>query len=147
MLGRLHATIEAVCPIYGVERQEGSVAISYKPEATAQQQADAQAALAAFDWSQSAHEEWLNLQNRATASAKLDLVNAEAKALRGLVSVLIDELNAIRQWLTSLKTATNASTNYATLKSGILALSNTPDRTLAQAKAAIQNAINGGGVD
>jgi hypothetical protein len=144
---RLDDTIAAVCPIHGTSGDQGSVRIDYKPEATAQQQTDAQSALAAFDWSQAAHDAWLNLKDRTAASTKFDAVTAEAKALRAIASVLIDELNAIRQWLVAFKSATAASTNYATLKSGIGGLSNMPDRTLAQAKTAIQNAINAGTVD
>jgi hypothetical protein len=146
MLARLHSVIAAVCPIVGVSGAPGSVTIHYN-NATAQQQTDAQAALTAFDWSQAAHDAWLNLQDRTAAAAKLDLTTAEAKVLRGLVLALVDELNNIRQWLVAFKAATAASTNYATLKSGIGGLSNMPDRTLAQAKTAIQNAINAGTVD
>lgn len=66
MIARLHQTIEAVCPIHGVSGSQGSVRIDYKPEATSQQQTDAQTALAAFDWSQAAHDLWLE---RRTNSA------------------------------------------------------------------------------
>jgi len=58
MLERLHASIAAVCPIDGVAGSQGNVRIDYRPEATAQQQADAQSALAAFDWSQAAQDQW-----------------------------------------------------------------------------------------
>lgn len=59
MIARLHEAIEAVCPIFGVSGSQGNGRIDYKPEATAQQQSDAQTALAAFDWSQAAHDNWL----------------------------------------------------------------------------------------
>ncbi len=58
MLARLHESIEAVCPIHGVSGSQGNIRIDYKPEATAQQQTDAQAVLAAFDWSPVIQDMW-----------------------------------------------------------------------------------------
>lgn len=55
---RLHALLAAVCPIDGVSGSQGGVRIDFRPEATAQQRADAQAVLASFDWSPSAHAAW-----------------------------------------------------------------------------------------
>lgn len=66
MLERLHATIAAVCPIHGVSGSQGSIRIDYDPSATAPQQTSAQAALAAFDWSQTAHDAWTQQQTLAT---------------------------------------------------------------------------------
>jgi hypothetical protein len=59
MLIRLHATLAAVCPIVGVSGEQGSIRVDYAPTATSEQQAAAQAALAAFDWSQAAHDAWV----------------------------------------------------------------------------------------
>jgi hypothetical protein len=51
---RLNAAIAAVCPIDGVSvgtiGDPATVRIDYRPEATTEQRAAAQAALAAFDW-------------------------------------------------------------------------------------------------
>jgi hypothetical protein len=58
-LKRLHLTLAALAPIHGVSGTAGTATIQFRPEATAQQQADAQAALAAFDWSDAAHDTWL----------------------------------------------------------------------------------------
>lgn len=62
-LSRLHATVAAVCPIDGVSGGPGGVRIDYRPEATPQQRAAADAVLAAFDWSPIAHAEWLEDQH------------------------------------------------------------------------------------
>lgn len=79
-----------------------------------------------------------------TAAKQIHLANeAENRALRATVKVLVDELNILRQWMTDMKAATAASTNYASLKSGIGALSNTPQRTYAQARTAIETIIDG----
>lgn len=66
MLNRLHYTLEAVCPISGVSGSQGNVRIDYKAEATSQQQTNAQNALAAFDWSQAAHDLWLERKTNCT---------------------------------------------------------------------------------
>ncbi len=153
-LNRLHATVEAVAPIHGVGPVTsgtavgpGNVRVDFHPEATAQQQTDAAAAVAAFDWTQPAHDAWLNLKARADAAATLDLTTADAKVLRGVALVLIDEVNALRQWLAAFKAETAAATNLANFQTRVAGLPATPDRTLAQAKTAIQNAISAGSVD
>lgn len=88
-----------------------------------------------------------NTAARAPAAACYDGTGAEAKALRALAGVLVDELNALRQWVTSFKAACAAATSFADQKTRIAALANVPDRTLAQAKTAIQNKVNAGAVD
>lgn len=55
---RLHETVSAVCPILGVSGPQGSVRVDYAPAATVPQQAAAQAAVAAFDWSAGAQTAW-----------------------------------------------------------------------------------------
>jgi hypothetical protein len=147
---RLTDVLAAACPgLYAVGSWTDKQTWIFTPAAgaTAPQIAAAANAIAAFDIGDAAQAVWQNLKDRATAAATIDALHAEAKALRAVASVLIDELNAVRQWLVAFKAATAASTNYATLKSGIGGLSNMPDRTLAQAKTAIQNAINAGTVD
>jgi hypothetical protein len=69
-------------------------------------------------------------------------LDAENRALRATVKILVDELNILRQWMTDMKAATASSTNYATLKSGIAALSSTPQRTYLQARTAIETLID-----
>lgn len=89
MLARLDEAIKAVCPIHGVAGTQGNVRIDYKPEATAQQRTDAQAVLAAFDWSQAADDAWergqepdlrdlLDQADAAIAAINTYLTNADA---------------------------------------------------------------------
>lgn len=66
MLDRLTAVLQAVCPILGVSGVQGDIRIDYAPGATGPQQTAAQNALAAFDWSQAAHDAWLDQQKMAT---------------------------------------------------------------------------------
>lgn len=148
---RLHQTIAALTPIHGVRvGTAGSSAtceIKFKPEATGPQQAAAQNALDTFDWSDAATAAWANLQSRTDASALMNTVKAEGKVLRALVLVLIDEINALRQWVAAFKAATAAATNLANLQTRVAGLPNMPDRTLAQAKTAIANTLDAGTVD
>lgn len=78
MLERLVAALAAVCPIVGVSGSQGNVRIDYAPNATAQQQNDAQAALAAFDWSQAAHDTWVANQNPERRDLRTDAQQAIA---------------------------------------------------------------------
>jgi hypothetical protein len=79
------------------------------------------------------------------------MVNADTtqhgKAYRAVATVLVDEENAIRSWLTDFKAAVAGAATLAALKTAVAALPNMPARTLAQAKTAVQNAINSGTID
>jgi hypothetical protein len=59
MLQRLHETLAAVAPVVGVSGVQGAIRIDYDPAPTPGEQAAAEAALAAFDWGQGAHDLWL----------------------------------------------------------------------------------------
>lgn len=89
MLERLTEAVSAVCPINGIS---GTVErrIDYRPEATAEQRAAAQSALAAFDWSQSAHDAWLLAKAKLTEKAEYD-----RRALTAITQIVVDKLNAI----------------------------------------------------
>ena len=113
-----------------------------------QSQMDAGAAvLAAFDWSDAAEQAYQAALSRPLAVSQLGLTNAQFMLLRGVVSVLVDEVNALRDWITSFKTATAAATSLANLQTRVAGLAAMPDRTLSQARTAIANAINAGTVD
>lgn len=127
---RLHAVIAAVCPINGISigvlGQSASVNIDFDQSATQAQQTTAQSALASFDWSDAAQAAWQNLQERTAAKAVFVAnTDASAKILRAAALALLDQINVIR----------------AALPTPLPAI------TVAQAKAAIQNKIDGGTVD
>jgi len=144
---RLLEAVRGAAPlVQDVSFSEGlSASVQVRPSS---EQAAAQATIDAFDWSAAAHAAWQNLQDRTTAKTKVNTdVDYEAKALRALVAVLLDEVNALRQWLASFKVEVAAATNLADLKTRVATLPATPDRTLAQAKTAILNKVDGGTVD
>jgi hypothetical protein len=89
-----------------------------------------------------------NLAARVTAKEAITTkLTSDAKLARALVSVLIDELNDARAWITSFKAEVAAATTLADLKTRVASLPAMPARTLAQAKTAIANKIDGGSVD
>jgi hypothetical protein len=132
--------------VQDVSFSEGiSASVQVRPSS---EQATAQATINAFDWSAAAHAAWQNLQDRTAAKTKVNTdVDYEGKVLRALVDVLLDEINLLRAWLASLKTETAAATNLANFQTRVATLPPTPTRTLAQAKTAILNKLDGGTVD
>ena len=96
MIDRLHVAIAAVCPIVGLSGSQGAIRIDYAQNATQAQREAAVAALAAFDWSQAAHDTWVTTRTRTTAKAWVLGQSMEAKAVRALALVLLDEVNKLR---------------------------------------------------
>lgn len=96
--------------------------------ATASQQTTAQGLVDTFDWGDAAQVTWENTQTRVKAKQFYDNTvthSEQAKLLRALVAVLLDEINILR---------THAAIGL-------------PARTMAQAKTSIQNKIDAGTVD
>lgn len=128
---RLHQALAAVCPILGVAIQaEGSGSFQADPSATAAQRSAAQSALASFDWSAAAEQNWIVQQQRDAATTNLGTAAAgvdqsELVILRALVMVLVDQLNVLR----------------AAVSPPLSAI------TYAQAKSAIAAKINAGSAD
>lgn len=67
---------------------------------------------------------------------------APNKLLRAALLVAMDEVNALRQWITAFKAAVAASTSLANLQTRVAALANTLDRTAAQIKPALASRIS-----
>lgn len=96
MLTRLHQTLAAVAPIVGVSGVQGNIRIDFAESATQPQRTAAQAALAAFDWSQAAHDAWLVSQARINAKTWALGPELEARALKALALLVLDEINIVR---------------------------------------------------
>lgn len=111
-------------------------------------QTAAQPIIDAFDDSDAAQLLFENQQNRTQANALIDFdKTALLKIARAEAAVLVDEINSLRQWLVSFKAQVALATSLANLQTRVAALPDMPDRTLAQAKTAIKNKIDGGTVD
>lgn len=143
LIQRLTETISAVCPIVGVAISEQTARIDFAPEATQQQQANAQSALTAFDWSESAHTIWIPNKLRVAAKQFHDDQDAQNVAFRAFVKLVVDENNLLREWITDFKAAVAAAGSLGALKTGVAGLPNVPQRTYQQAKTAIHNLVDG----
>ncbi len=86
-------------------------------------------------------------QRSRDAGAAAITAQITERSIRAAAGVLVDEINALRQWDMSLKSAVAAAVSLANLQSLVAALPTLPDRTLAQAKTAIQNKITTGAAD
>lgn len=107
-------------------------------------QSQAQPIINAFDGSQSAQDAWQALQDQDEAIVFMTALGENARAYRAVAAIMVDEINSLRQWITSFKAAVAAATTLADLKTRVAALAALPDRTLAQAKAAFIAKIQGG---
>lgn len=111
-------------------------------------QASAQSIIDAFDDSASADAAYLNTSARVQASNGIAAdTTALYKVLRAEAALMIDEINTLRQWITSFKAEVAAATTLADLKTRVATLPTLADRTIAQAKTAMQTKISAGAVD
>lgn len=77
----------------------------------------------------------------------VDAFDSVSLTQRGFALVSLDEINNLRQWIESFKTAVAASTSLGNLQTRVAALSAMPDRTKAQIIPAAKNKISSGGAD
>lgn len=111
-------------------------------------QAAAQAVITAFDASPAADVAWVNLAARTAAQQAVGTdKSAVYKVARAEAAVLVDEINALRQWIVNFKAAVAAASSLSNLQTRVAALPDMPDRTLAQAQTAITAKIAAGTVD
>ncbi len=114
----------------------GVVSITYGPSVTQTQKNQAAALIAAWVSPSEAQE------NKDLARLLLDSTpEPMARLARAVSLVTLDEINLLRQWITSFKAAVAAASSLADLKTRVAALSNTPDRTPAQLRNAVRNRI------
>ena len=89
MIARLTESITDVCPIHGIQGgTQATATIDFKPEATAEQRAAAEAALAAFDWSDAAQSTWERQKRRDAAVAMIRSKEPAMIVVRALATVV-----------------------------------------------------------
>jgi len=89
-----------------------------------------------------------NLVARNSANTGLDAsATSNFKLFRAEALLVIDEINALRQWTVSFKAEVAAATSLANLQTRVASLPTLNDRTGAQALTAIKNKISNGDVD
>lgn len=87
------------------------------------------------------------LFTRNLSSTSLRAIDSNAMLVRALAETAIDEINIIRRWDMSLKTAVAAASTLAQLKTNIAALPSLPDRTSLELRNSILNKILSGAAD
>ena len=83
----------------------------------------------------------------AKTTAKNEIDGNPGYDLRSIAKLIVDEINALRQWIVSFKVEVAAATSLADLKTRVASLPDMPDRTLAQAKTAYKTLIDGSNLD
>ncbi len=79
---------------------------------------------------------------RELAALLLGLADPVAQDVRAAALLMMDELNAVRQWITDFKAAVAAATTLADLKTRVAALVNLPQRNALQIKPALATRVN-----
>ncbi len=93
-LERLTEAIAAVAPVVGVSGTVGT-RIDYAAEATAEQRAAAEAALAAFDWSDAAQAAWGRQKRREAAVSLINSPDPAMVVVRALATVVRRRVSAL----------------------------------------------------
>ena len=142
---RLHSDIRSAnIAIDGIS----SVVSPYNPTTVivspANLQAAAQPIINAFDGSQQAQDAWQAGRNEDSAVLFMTALGTEARAYRAVAAIMVDEVNALREWIVSFKAAVAAATSLANLQTRVSALPDLPDRTLQHAKTAFISKIQEG---
>lgn len=84
---------------------------------------------------------------RAAAKAAFDAQRETEMALRAVVVLVTEEMNAMKTRVNQIMTAVDNGGTYAAAKTTIAALTDLQTRTLAQARTAILNKIDAGEAD
>lgn len=146
---RLDAATRAVCPIDGVSVDAATdppaVRIDYRPEATADQRAAAEAAVAAFDWSDTAQQTWEAGQNAAAAGALLASGESVPRAVRASDAVGYELRNNAAETLGALIEVLTAQLG-TDLSAAVVAriAARRADRTFAETPPAAADAFASG---
>lgn len=84
---------------------------------------------------------------RTAAKANLDNFNSLPLFMRALMQIMVSEINLVREQDVARAAAVAAASSLANLQTRWAAISNLPDRTLAQLVTAIKAKVDDGTVD
>jgi hypothetical protein len=101
-LERLFRELRALGPVVGVDGVVGDVTPAYDPEPTTQQRTAVEAAIAAFDWSDAADDEWLANLN-PDRKALLDQATAAVIRLNQIIDSPDPAMTTLNQVVSALK--------------------------------------------
>lgn len=89
----------------------------------------------------------LSANLRANAISELASIHPLPKLIRGLMLIILDEMNAHAAKMNAILTAIDSGSTLAQVKSNIAAIADYPQRTALQLRNAIQSKINAGEAD
>jgi hypothetical protein len=139
MIPRLHQLLlDAGLPVEGVSGDEDGVRVDYL-DATPEQVLQGEAIVAAFDWSEEAEAAFTATKERTRAESALDQPSvSEARLVRALALMVLDEFNLHSTRLQQMLSAIADATSLADLKTRMGQINAIPQRTPAQVVAAIK---------
>lgn len=149
---RLDAVVAAVCPIHGVSvgaiGDTKTVRVDYLETATPQERADADAVVAAFDWSDGADEAYKADQAKLAASQAYDKAQtAEAGSSERIVIALalaaLDQFNQQASVITAVMDAALAAKDFDEFKNAVAVIAKTQPLSTEDFVAAIKGKIEG----
>lgn len=122
--------------------------MDYQAAATPAQRTQGAAIVTAFDWGAAADATFAAQQEKAAATANLDLGGAQAgvaydRLIRALALMILDEFNAHTTFEASMLAAIAAAASLADLKTRMAAIVPVPQRTTVQLIAAIKTKVAG----
>lgn len=143
---RLHSTIALVAPIVGVcilDEASKRVRVDYAESATAADKVNGDAALAAFDWSDTQDDPFIAQVATDAAVAAIDRGTTIKgisidRAIVSLALVVLDTFNTDRAALAAMNTAVQAATSLADLKTRFAAINFPPQATQPQLLNAVK---------
>lgn len=91
--------------------------------------------------------EKITLAQRNDANNIVNDSNGLGKVQRAALLLTLDEINALRQWITDFKAQVALASSLNDLKTRVATLPNTPQRTALQLKNAIKTSIDNGSAD
>lgn len=141
------AIVPKSTPVTWHAKDGGFVAVYWPSTPTAPQEVSAAGVVAAFDTSAPAEAERVTAAQRAQAVALLADPAREAKLLRAILLVILDEVNLHAAKINSILTAVDGAASYGAMRTAIAAIADYPPRTAAQLRTAIQGKLNAGDAD
>lgn len=134
----------AVVGVTSARNGSPPVTLQFSKGATPTQIAAANAIASAADISPAGLAAIELQMNQVAASPQFESVRTESVVLRAIVSILIDEINTLRQAIVARDAVVAGASSLTNLKTGWAAVPTLPNRTLSQAKTAIEDKISSG---
>lgn len=84
---------------------------------------------------------------RTNADSRFEADEETVVVSRAVLMTMLDEINVLRQWCTTLRSHLANASSLADQRSRVSGMPQLPDRTTEQARTAVRNKISSGGGD